>query len=61
MEEIRQQARQPSLMYEFMKVEMARADNEILAAYPVMRQLRPHLSERSFLEAIRRMEKESFH
>lgn len=43
-----------------MKIETARTDDEILATFPVMKQLRPHVSESAFLEAVHRMEKESY-
>lgn len=41
-------------------IEIATSDAEILRCFPVMKQLRPHLSEESFVEQVRRMQNEGY-
>jgi len=41
-------------------IRIARSDEEILGCFPVMRQLRPHLEEGSFVERIRLQEREGY-
>jgi GNAT superfamily N-acetyltransferase len=43
-----------------MKITFANTDEEIVACYPVMRQLRPHLDSSAFLAAVRRMSAEGY-
>lgn len=43
-----------------MKIKVAETSEEILNAYPVMKQLRPHLSAEGFVERVRRMESENY-
>ena len=43
-----------------MKIELATSDADIQACYPVMSQLRPHVSQSDWLPRIRRMEKDGF-
>ncbi|HEX7004322.1 MAG TPA: GNAT family N-acetyltransferase [Trueperaceae bacterium] len=41
-------------------VRLASTDDEILRCYPIMRELRTHLEETSFLERVRRQEREGY-
>jgi len=41
-----------------MRIALARTNEEILACYPVMAELRPHLAEAGFVETIRRLIRE---
>ena len=43
-----------------MAVRLAESDREIAACFPVMHQLRPHLSEASFLERVRSQAKAGY-
>ncbi len=43
-----------------MRIDLARTDEELLAAYPVLHQLRPKLERAAFLATVRRMEGEGF-
>lgn len=42
------------------RIQRAVTDAELLAAYPVIRQLRPHLEANTFTERIRQLEREDF-
>lgn len=39
-----------------MKIDIASSDEQILACYPVMRELRPHIAEADFLPQVRRQQ-----
>jgi GNAT superfamily N-acetyltransferase len=41
-------------------IKIAESDNEIAACYPVMRELRPHIDENSFVERVRAQEKSGY-
>lgn len=43
-----------------MEILIAKSDTEIDACYPVMRELRPHLTEESFLAKVRMLEKSGY-
>ena len=43
-----------------MEIKLAETDIEILSIYPVLKQLRPHLSEETFLSDVRRLQDESY-
>ena len=43
-----------------MEIKLAKTETEILSIYPVMQQLRPHLSQQAFVKSVRRMEKETY-
>ncbi len=43
-----------------MPIRLVETDEEIAACYPVMVQLRPHLSEQAFLEQVRRQKGDGF-
>ena len=43
-----------------MKIAIADSDEEILACYPVLKQLRPKLSDTTLVSDVRRMQKEGF-
>lgn len=43
-----------------MEISIAKSDAEILACYPVMRELRPHVTEESFVERVRKQEKSGY-
>ncbi|HEU4328215.1 MAG TPA: GNAT family N-acetyltransferase [Roseiflexaceae bacterium] len=43
-----------------MPIKLVETDEEIAACYPVMVQLRPHLSEQAFLEQVRRQKGDGF-
>jgi GNAT superfamily N-acetyltransferase len=43
-----------------MHIARATSDQDILSCYPVLSQLRPHLTETTFVERIRSMEREGF-
>lgn len=43
-----------------MDIGIAATDTEIMACYPVMRELRPHVSEADFLPQVRRQEQQGF-
>ncbi len=40
-----------------MNIQIATTDTEIVACYPVMKELRPHLAEEEFLPRVRELEK----
>lgn len=40
-----------------MNIHIATTDTEIIACYPVMRELRPHIAEEQFLSRVRRQER----
>ena len=40
------------------KVQKAKSDSDILATFPVMRQLRPHLKKSSYVSAVRQQQEE---
>lgn len=43
-----------------MEILIAKSDTEIAACYPVMRELRPHLAESSFVAKVRALEKSGY-
>lgn len=43
-----------------MTVEIARSDDDLRRCFPVMRELRPHLVEASFVERVRAQEREGY-
>jgi GNAT superfamily N-acetyltransferase len=43
-----------------MEIRIAKSDAQIAACYPVMRELRPHVEERSFVSRVREMEKSGY-
>ncbi|GAB4203008.1 MAG: GNAT family N-acetyltransferase [Roseiflexaceae bacterium] len=43
-----------------MQIRLVETDEEIAACYPVMVQLRPHLSEQAFLEQVQRQMRDGF-
>ena len=43
-----------------MKIRQAGTDKEVAACYPVMRELRPHISENEFVNRVRRQEKDGY-
>ena len=43
-----------------MEVKLAKTDTEILCVFPILKQLRPHLSKEKFLSEVRRLEGEGY-
>lgn len=43
-----------------MEIQLAETDAEILSCFPIMSQLRPHLHQESFVERVRRQEKNGY-
>ena len=48
------------MMTSTMNIKLAETDDEITACYPVMQELRPHLSRQSFLARVRRQMTEGY-
>ncbi|WP_298821421.1 GNAT family N-acetyltransferase [Chloroflexus sp.] len=48
-------------MHPDLSIVLATADNEIAACYPVMRELRPHLEEATFVARIRQQMAQGYH
>lgn len=43
-----------------MQIHLAKSDEEVAACYPVIRELRPHISEESFVPRVRQLEKAGY-
>jgi predicted GNAT superfamily acetyltransferase len=43
-----------------MEIRIAKSDTEIAACYPVIRELRPHIAEKSFVSRVRAQEKSGY-